>query len=148
MTLIKWSRPNALGNKNGIYSWPYSIMDEFFTGNEGGSAAFVPAVNISEKNENFHIEVSAPGFKKEDFKVLAEDGVLRISCEHKEEQKEEGTKFTRREFRYGSFSRSFTLPENVKLEGILARYDNGILNVEVPKKQAEPKQTVKEIKIS
>jgi len=144
MTLIKWSRPNALGNRNDIYSWPYSIMDEFFTGNEGGSAAFVPAVNISEKNENFHIEVSAPGFKKEDFKVLAEDGVLRISCEHKEG----GAKFTRREFRYGSFSRSFTLPENVKLEGIEARYENGILNVVVPKKQAEPKQTLKEIKIS
>jgi HSP20 family protein len=148
MTLIKWSRPNGLNNRNELYSWPYSVLDDFFTGNGGGSAAHVPAVNISEKAGNFSIEVSAPGLKKENFKIEAENGVLRISCEHKEEANEEGKTFTRREFRYGSFSRSFTLPENVNVEGIGARYENGILSIEIPKKELEQKQTVKEVKIA
>jgi HSP20 family protein len=148
MTLIKWSKQNGLGNRNELYSWPYSIFDDIFAHNVGGSAFYVPAVNISEKAENFHIEVSAPGVKKEDFKVEAENGVLSISCEHKDENKEEGKTYSRREFRYGSFSRSFTLPENVKVEGINARYENGILSIEVPKKEAEQKQTVQEIKIA
>jgi len=148
MTLIKWSRPNALNNRNDIYSWPYSIFDEMINSNAGGNASFVPAVNISEKAESFYIEVLAAGFKKEDFKIEAEDGTLRISGEHKEESKEEGKTHTRREFRHGSFSRSFSLPENVNAEAISARYENGVLNIEVPKKQVEQKQIVKEIKIS
>ena len=148
MTLIKWSKPNGLGNRNEIYSWPYSMFDEFFTGNAGGNATFVPAVNISEKAEGFNVEVSAPGFKKEDFKLEAHDGTLRISCEYKNESKEEGRTFTRREFRYGSFSRSFTLPDNIQVEIIKASYENGILNIEIPKKQEETKQSVKEIKVS
>lgn len=148
MTLIKWSKPNGLGNRNELYSWPYSIFDDFFTNNVGGNATYVPAVNISEKTESFYIEVSAPGVNKEDFKIKTEEGVLSISCEHKEENKEEAKTYSRREFRYGSFSRSFTLPENVKAEGINARYENGILSIEIPKKEMEQKQTVKEIKIA
>jgi HSP20 family protein len=145
MTLIKW---NGLNKGQFGYSWPHSVFDDIFTENFGGKASFVPAVNVSEKDSNFSIEVSAPGFKKEDFKVEAEEGVLKISGEHKEENKEGDKKFTRREFRYGSFSRSFTLPDTAKVEDIKARYENGILEIEIPKKQEEPKAQAKEIKIS
>ncbi|HTB07709.1 MAG TPA: Hsp20/alpha crystallin family protein [Bacteroidia bacterium] len=148
MTLIKWSKPNVMGKRNDPFSWPFSVFDDFLANDLGGSASFVPAVNISEKPENFLVEVSAPGFKKEDFKIEAEDGTLSISAEHKEEKSDEGKQFTRREFRYGSFSRSFTLPENIKVEGIQARYNDGILNVELPKKELEQKPAVKEIKVS
>ena len=146
MTLIKWNKPGSVNND--IFSWPYSIFDDFFSGGSmGGSASYMPAVNVSEKAGRFEIEVSAPGFNKEDFKVEAENGVLRISCEHKEETKEEDKQFLRREFSYGSFARSFTLPENVKAEDIVARYENGILAINIPKKQEEEKPAVKEIKI-
>jgi HSP20 family protein len=148
MTLIKWSKPNGLNYRNDLYNWPYSIFDDLASNGVGGSASYVPAVNIAEKPQSFHIEVSAPGFKKEDFRVVAEDGALRISGEHKDENKEENKTFNRREFRYGSFSRSFTLPENVKVDGIQAQYENGILMIELPKKVAEQKPAATEIKIS
>lgn len=148
MTLIKWSRPNGLNFRNGMYAWPYSMFDDVFTSNVGGSASFVPAVNVAEKEKAYTIEVSAAGFKKEDFKVVAEEGTLKISAEHKEEATQEEKAYSRREFRYGSFSRSFTLPENVKTEDIHAQYENGILSIEIPKKEIEQKRATKEIKIS
>lgn len=120
------------------------------------TAAFMPAVNIAEDEKNWHIEVSAAGFKKEDFKIRVENDVLTISAEHKEEkveneknpkdQKEKN--YSRREFRYGSFSRSFRLPkEKVNEEAINATYENGILNLVIPKKEVATKE-MKEIKIS
>jgi len=144
MTLIKW---NGLKKGHFGYTWPHSVFDEIFNENFGGKAAFVPSVNVFERNGNFNIEVSAPGFKKEDFKVEAEAGVLKISAEHKEEVKEGDKKYSRREFRYGSFSRSFTLPEGIKIEDIKAHYENGILEIELPKKEEAPKASTREIKI-
>ncbi|HTB32078.1 MAG TPA: Hsp20/alpha crystallin family protein [Bacteroidia bacterium] len=149
MTLIKWSKPSVINHGNDVFSWsPLSVMDDFFSSQMSGRASFVPAVNISEKETNFLVEVSAPGFKKEDFKILSENGVLTISSEHTEEKKEENAKFTRREFRKGSFSRSFTLPENVNTENISAAYENGVLSVELPKKEVEANKAAKEIKVS
>lgn len=147
MTLIKWSRPNGLNFRNGMYAWPYSMFDDV-SGSNGGGASFIPAVNIAEKVQSFVIEVSAAGFKKEDFKIVAEDGTLRISAEHKEETSQEDKTYNRREFRYGSFTRSFTLPENVKPEAIQAQYENGILAINIPKKEVEQKPSSTEIKIS
>jgi HSP20 family protein len=149
MTLIKWSKPGVVRQGNDIFSWsPFSLMDDFLSPDINGRATFVPAVNISEKENLFLVEVSAPGLNKENFKIEAEAGVLSISSEDKEEKKEETTKISRREFRYGSFSRSFTLPENINTEEISARYENGILSVHLPKKEAETKKATKEIKVS
>src|SRR5579872_7095125 len=101
MTLIKWSRPNGgLNSGENTYSWPFLTMNDFFSNNHGGKASFVPAVNISEKTDAYLVELSVPGFKKEDFKIEAEKDVLSISCDHKEEKKDETKEFTRREFRY------------------------------------------------
>ena len=123
------------------------------------TAAFMPAVNIAEDETNWHIEVSAAGFKKEDFKIRIENDMLTISAEHKDEKAEpekneknvkaeKEKNYSRREFRYGSFSRSFRLPkEKVNEEGINAKYENGILNLTIPKREMEMK-AMKEIKIS
>jgi HSP20 family protein len=101
----------------------------------------LPAVNIKENDKNFSIDVAAPGMKKEDFKINLDHNRLTISSERKNEKSEEKDNFSRKEFSYQSFSRSFTLPENmVDSDKIAAKYNDGILTIELPKrKEAIPK---------
>lgn len=108
-----------------------------------------PAVNISENDKNYSLEVVAPGFQKENFKLKVDDDVLTISAESKSESTEEGNEkeYTRREYSYNSFTRSFRLPENVNDENISAAYKDGILNIELPKTTAEVKAS-KEISVN
>ncbi|MDB5227618.1 MAG: hspA [Bacteroidota bacterium] len=109
-----------------------------------------PLVNVKENDKEFLLEVSAPGLQKEDFKLQVEDGVLSISAEVKtQNESDENTKFTRREFSYQSFRKSFTLnKENVDTETIVAKYENGILNVSIPKKvKTEEENKAKTISI-
>jgi HSP20 family protein len=108
----------------------------------------VPAVNIKEIEKEFDVEVAAPGFSKGDFKIGVENDVLMISAA-KEEEKNEGKKnYKRREFRYNSFERSFTLPQTVNADAIKADYKDGILTLVLPKKEEAQKPAKKEIKIS
>jgi HSP20 family protein len=93
----------------------------------------VPAVNIKENEKNFEIEVAAPGFEKQDFQLNLEDNVLTISAESSRQNQEEKESFTRKEFSYTSFSRSFSLPETVKDEEIKAHYENGLLHLTLTK---------------
>lgn len=101
----------------------------------------MPAVNVHEDESSFRMEVASPGMEKGDFKINVRDNLLLISAEKKTEKKEEDKNFTRREFNYASFRRSFALPENVDQENIKAEYNNGILNVIIPKmkKESAPK---------
>src|SRR5436190_3650802 len=108
--------------------------------------SFVPAVNITEGAGEFSIEVAAPGIEKEDFKVAVENGVLSISVEKKEDKKEENKRFTRKEFSYQSFKRTFSLPEHVETDKIVASHKNGVLTLVLPKKEEEKKKSLKEIK--
>jgi HSP20 family protein len=108
----------------------------------------VPSVNITENDKEFKIEMAAPGLNKEDFKVEVEDGVLHISSEKEAESKEEKKNYTRREYSYNSFSRSFTLPDNSLPDKITAKYENGVLNITLPKKEVTVSKQVKEIKVS
>ena len=109
---------------------------------------WVPAVNIMESPKEFKFTLSAPGMKKSDFKIHVENDVLTISAEKKEESKEEKENYTRREFFYGSFKRSFNLPEGVNGEKIDAHYENGILALTLPKKEEFMKKSkVKEIAV-
>jgi HSP20 family protein len=107
----------------------------------------VPAVNIKELDSQFEIELAVPGMKKDDFEIEVEDGVVSISSTQEEEQVNEKGKFTRREFSYSSFRRSFTLPDSVDPTKIDATYKEGVLLVLLPKhKEAQP-QPKKLIKI-
>lgn len=116
-----------------------SVMDELFKDLMGGTQYVqkaVPPVNIKETEQEFTIELIAPGLKKEDFNIELDNDLLTVSAEIKSEktEQEEG-KFTRREFSFSSFKRSFSLPETVKEEGINASYQNGILAITLPKKE-------------
>jgi len=96
----------------------------------------LPPVNISRSDEAYDIEMAVPGFGKEDFKVAVEDGILKITGEHKAEQEKKEKNYTRREFSFSSFERSFRLPEECNPENVEAKYENGVLHVRVPVKAA------------
>lgn len=108
----------------------------------------VPSANIAEDDKAFNIELAVPGMDKEDFQVDIDSGELRISSEKKDEQLREEKSYTRREFSYSSFMRSFILPESVNTDKINAKYENGILKIILPKKSEVKKLTKKEISIA
>ena len=98
-------------------------------------ASRTPAVNIAETDNEFQIEMAAPGLKKEDFKINLDKNILTISSEKKEEKKEEGKKYNKREFSYGSFTRAFTLPDSADYAKIDAAYTDGVLTVSIAKRE-------------
>jgi HSP20 family protein len=106
----------------------------------------VPAVNIAETENEFRIELAAPGLKKEDFKISLDKNVLSVSADKKTENVEEGKKFSKREYNYNSFTRSFTLPEVADHSKIEAEYTDGILKLNVAKKE-EAKIQSREISV-
>lgn len=105
--------------------------------------SFIP-VNIQETDKSYELHVVAPGLKKEDFKLSIDKNVLNISFEQKEENKEENTKWLRNEYRFRSFKRSFTLNDKVNTNNISAKYNDGILNITLPKKEVS-EATAKDI---
>ena len=113
------------------------------------SQSNLPAVNISEDDKSFCVDIVAPGFKKDDFKVNVEDDMLTISAEAKSEKTEEDKKkqYTRREYSHSSFTRSFKLPENAKDDTISADFKDGILKLTIPKSEQQLK-TTKEIPVN
>lgn len=126
-----------------------SLFDRFFDGdmfdwsnrNFSNTNTTIPSVNIKENTDAFMVEVAAPGFEKGDFKIELNLNTLSISSEKKvENETREGEVFTKREFSYQSFSRSFTLPQIADGDRIEANYQNGILTVLIPKREeAKPK---------
>ena len=108
-----------------------------------GSDGFLdhsPRVNIVESNDDFRLEMQAPGFDKKDLKIEMVDDTLTIRGEHTEEQQNEETRWTRREFNRSAFERSFVMPQSVKADGIKADYVNGVLQLTIPKsEEAKPK---------
>lgn len=108
----------------------------------------LPSVNIRESNEAFEVELAAPGMAKEDFKIELNNNLLTISSEKKgEKETKEGKYYTRKEFSYQSFSRSFTLPNVADSENIEARYENGILKIIIPKREEAKQKPLRVIEI-
>jgi HSP20 family protein len=105
-----------------------------------------PPVNIHETSDAYHLELSAPGRSKEDFKLAVDNGQLTISFEKKEDTKTEDYKTVRKEFSFRSFKRSFTLDDKIDSNGIQAKYENGVLKVLLPKKE-QVKESTKQITI-
>ncbi|MBK9291469.1 MAG: Hsp20/alpha crystallin family protein [Bacteroidetes bacterium] len=120
---------------------PISMLNEimedldrnFFRGPETYLAR--PAVNVIEKEDGFVLEVAAPGLKKEDFRVKLDNQLLTIAAEVNQNNEEKNERYTRREFWFGSFERSFQLPKTINLDQIRADYTDGILRISLPKKE-------------
>jgi HSP20 family protein len=108
----------------------------------------MPAVNIKENEKSFSIELAAPGFTKKDFHIDVDEDILTISAEKKMEKKEDKERYTRREYSYETFSRSFTLPKNSISDGLEAKYEEGILRLMVPKKVEAKAKAKKEVLVS
>ena len=108
----------------------------------------VPAANIQEQEHRFVIELAVPGMEKNDFKIDVENGTLMISAEKREENEAKDDGYTRKEFSYNSFSRSFLIPESVNLDQVRASYSEGVLKLELPKREEAKTLPKKEIKVS
>lgn len=131
-----------------------SIFNDFFTpwqdffdlqpGNFRTLSA--PAVNIAELDKKYVISVAAPGMKKNDFKIDVDGNMLVISSETESEKKEEESNYTRREYNYSSFERRFTLPDEVEADKIDAKYEDGVLKINLPRKDGH-KATIKKISV-
>jgi len=108
----------------------------------------LPAVNIKEDSNSFEVELAAPGLVKDDFKIELNNNTLTILSEKKiEKETKDEQRFTQREFSYQSFSRSFTLPQTVDGDKITAKYENGLLRVNIPKKEEAKPKPIKQIDI-
>ena len=134
MSLIKRNEAN----------WLPSVFDDMFktdwlggTTNVNSIGTSIPAVNIQETEDNFSVEVAAPGKTKEDFNIELDNDVLTISSEEKKENEtsEKNGRYTRKEFSYSTFKRAFSLPDSVDSEKISASYKDGVLIIELPKRE-------------
>lgn len=125
-----------------------SMLDRFFNEsvNSRSFSGFTPHVDACETERGFEIEAALPGVKKEDIAIEFQEGKLTISGERKLEKKEQGRRYHMLETQYGSFSRTFYLPDNVNPDKISAEFNDGILLVEIPKD--EQKTMKRQIKIS
>lgn len=139
MTLVKFNN----GHKNSVNPWFSDVFDSLINDSvlNDRFVAKTPAVNIAETENEFHIELAVPGLKKEDFKINLDKNVLSVSTEKKAENVEEGKKYSKREYTYSSFVRSFTLPESADQSKIAAEYTDGILKLNVTKKEEAKFQT-------
>ena len=117
--------------------------------NFSGTNTSLPAVNVKETNDEFVIELAAPGMEKKDFKINFKNNVSTISSEKEDKKEEKKDNYTRREFSYQSFQRAFTVPENaIMSDKIEATYNNGILEIKLPKREEVKPEPEREIKIS
>lgn len=113
----------------------FKPWNEIMDFNGWGKTMTVPAVNITDNRDEYKVSLAVPGLKKDDFKIDVDGNILTISSEKEESNEENDEKFTRREYSYSSFCRSFTLPDEVNREKIEAVYENGVLKLNLPKKE-------------
>ena len=104
-------------------------------------------MNITEQKVKYLVSLAAPGLKKDDFKIDVDGNMLTISCEKEEKKEEKEARYTRKEYSYSAFSRSFTLPEEINKEKIEAKYEDGILKILMPRKEGAKKFSAKHIAV-
>jgi HSP20 family protein len=145
MSLVKF---NSDRKNNALMPGFNDIFENFFNDSmfNDRMVSRVPAANISESAEEYHIELAAPGLKKDQFKLRVDDQVLSIAVEQQQENSENNRRYNKREFSYSSFVRSFTLPESADDARITAEYSDGVLKIDVPKKE-EAKSVSRQIEI-
>ncbi|RYE35989.1 MAG: Hsp20/alpha crystallin family protein [Sphingobacteriaceae bacterium] len=145
MTLVKF---NPVKKASTVNPWFTDVFESVFNDAHltDRLPSRVPAINIAETDADFQIELAAPGLKKENFKINIEKTVLSISAERKNENAEESKKYSKREFSYASFTRSFNLPETIDHQKIDAAYTDGVLKLTIAKKE-EAKVQAREIAV-
>ncbi|MFD2872922.1 Hsp20/alpha crystallin family protein [Mucilaginibacter ximonensis] len=131
-----------------VFEELFKPWSELFDGHFFKREMTVPAVNIIENKDHYQLSLSAPGLKKSDFKIDVDDNVLTISSEKEDSKEEKGDKYTRHEYNYASFSRSFTLPEEANKEKVSAKYEDGILKVNIPFNGKIKSSSTKQIAVS
>ena len=131
--------------------WLPTVFNDFFnTDYMPKASCTAPAINVTESDKDYTVELAAPGLKKEDFKVnINDDGNLVIKMEQKQEQKEEDKSrhYLRREFSYSKYEQTLILPDDVEKEQISAKVDNGMLTIDLPKTAAAQKKPARQIEI-
>ena len=144
MTLIKFNKPAQRLANPAFHNLISDLLENDFPAfRPFGNGTGLPAVNISENDKNFHLELSIPGFSKEEIELAIDQDTLNVSGEKKTTSEQEEKRYSRKEFSYQNFKRSFTLPENIDQEKIAARFEHGILLIELPKKETEIKSARK-----
>lgn len=146
MTLVKFNADKKnnsalLPSFNDVFE---SIFNDSFFNDR--LVARVPAANISETEDHYHVELAAPGLKKEDFKISLDRNVLNISVERENEGSDVQKNYSKREYSYSSFVRSFTLPDSANAESIEAAYTDGVLKIDIAKRE-EAKAIRRQIEI-
>jgi HSP20 family protein len=145
MSLIRWDtfgEVDALFNRllpGGFARWPQAALE----GNGGRKLEWSPSTDISETEKEYVLRAALPAVKKEDVQVTLDDGIITIKGERKQQRDDQNEKFHRVESFYGSFERSFSLPENVNADAIRCESKDGILTVHIPKtakQEQKPKQ--------
>ena len=133
-----------------------ALFDDFFRpwnewfdndSNFLGRTGRIPSVNITENKDEYNVSLAVPGMKRDDFKIDVNGNMLTISCEKDETKEEKDKRYTRKEYSYSSFSRSFTLPDEVNTEKIDARYEDGLLKLSLPRKEEAKKFAAKQIAV-
>ena len=145
MALVKFQE----GNTRNVLAPGFSdIFESFFNDSflSDRMTSRVPAVNVAETGDGYHIELAAPGLQKEDFKIDLDRNMLNISVEKKSEETESNKKYNKREYSYTSFVRSFTLPDSADDGQIEAEYNDGILRIKIAKRE-ESKTASRHIEI-
>jgi HSP20 family protein len=148
----------SLIKKNGS-SFPTipALFDDFFSrelfnwgnNNFSNTSTTVPSVNIKETADNYEVEVAAPGMDKKDFRITLDRNLLTISSSKEQSNEQKDENYSRREFSYQSFQRSFELPKDVVDEDkIIARYENGLLHLTIPKKEEAKQKAPRQIEIA
>jgi HSP20 family protein len=140
---MKVTRPKPVLN-------PFDQLFNGFFNDEFLSATnfTVPSVNVKETEKDYVIEVAAPGMKKKDFHINVENDVLTISADQEVKNVEKSENYIKKEFSYSQFSRSFTLPEIVNQDEIIAKYKDGVLEVSLPKSEETLAKKIREISLN
>jgi HSP20 family protein len=136
MTHVKFNRKPFEGSFNTLVDDLFTELPVFFKNNfnQPGGKGFAP-VNVKETDKGYQMEVVAPGFEKTDFRINLEKDLLTISANRNETAKQENEKQIRKEYQYSSFKRSFTIDEKIDATAIEASYINGVLTLNLPKKE-------------
>jgi len=145
MSLITFARGKSPRNENiaDIFNNDIIVNDEFFS-----LGKYLPPVNVKERKNNFIIELSAPGFNKDDFKITLDQDQLEISARKRKEEIKEEEDFTRREFIYNAFKKSLQIPAKLDIDKMAkATYKNGILKLKFPKKEASKDKPKRHIEV-